>query len=88
MQTLKVRIFPDGSAEIDFDGKIIKSSTEVEEIVKKIHNKEIGSQVYYYGKKVTLCSVQGGIGVKGIGYIAPLLFNPLANLFLALCQEW
>lgn len=87
MQTLKVRIFPNGGAEIELEGKIIASQSEVEEIVEKIHNEEINSQVYYDEEDAELCQVQGGIGVKGVGWIAPLLFNPLANLYLALCKE-
>lgn len=87
MQKLKVEIFSEGSAEIEVDGKAIVSQNGLEEIAKKISRKEMEAQVFYNQNPVTLCIVQGGIGAKGEGYIVPLLGNPLANLFLALCEE-
>lgn len=88
MQTLKVKIFSDGSVGLEMDSKDIMSQSDVEEITTEILNQKIETQVFYNQQLVTLYPVQGGIGAKGIGYIAPLLGNPLANLFLALCEEW
>ncbi len=57
------------------------------QMLSKINKKEIKAEVYYDGEQTQLYEMQGGIGANGYGFIAPILFNPLANLFLALSNQ-
>ncbi len=57
------------------------------QMLSKINKKEIKAEVYYDGEQTQLYEMQGGIGANGHGFIAPILFNPLANLFLALSNQ-
>lgn len=74
----------DCTVEVKADERLVKTEEELDEIVSKINKKEIKAEVYYDGEKTQLYQMQGGIGAKGFGFIAPLLLNPAANLFLAL----
>lgn len=78
----------DCTVEVKADERLVKTEEELDEIVSKINKKEIKAEVYYDGEKTQLYQMQGGIGAKGFGFIAPLLLNPAANLFLALTNYW
>ena len=60
---------------------------DIYQMLSKINKKEIKAEVYYDGEQIQLYEMQGGIGANGHGFIAPILFNPLANLFLALSNQ-
>ena len=77
----------DYTVEVKVDERLVDTDEELDEIVSKINKKEIKAEVYYDGEKTQLYEMQGGIGANGHGFIAPILFNPLANLFLALSNQ-
>ena len=77
----------DCTVRVKVDERWGNTNEEWDEIVSKINKKEIKAEVYYNGEKTQLYEMQGGIGVKGHGFFAPIWFNPLANLFLALSNK-
>lgn len=81
-----VHIYGNGSALLELDGKTVENRSEIEEIASKIMKNEIEAEVFYNDNKTTLYQMQGGIGAEGFGFVAPLLFNPLANLLIALAD--
>ena len=80
-------IADDCTVEVKVDERLVNTDEELDEIVSKINKKEMKAEVYYNGGKTQLYEMQGGIGVKGHGFFAPIWFNPLANLFLALSNQ-
>ena len=82
-----VNIYADCRVEVKLDGRSVEEIEEINIIASKINKKEIDAEVYFEDEKTQLYEMQGGIGANGHGFIAPILFNPLANLFLALSNQ-
>lgn len=82
-----VNIYADCRVEVKLDERSVVEIKEINKIASKINKKQIDAEVYYEDEKTQLYEMQGGIGADGHGFIAPILFNPLANLFLALSNQ-
>ena len=80
-------IADDCTVEIYVDERLVNTDEELDGIVSKINKKEIKAEVYYDGEKTQLYQMQGGIGAKGFGLIAPIFWHPSTNLFLALSNQ-
>lgn len=87
MEKLELRIFGDGRIKVILEGKEVEYESELEEIIRKIENKEIAQEVFFNDKPAKLCLTQGGFGTEEHGFFAPVLFNPFANFLITVMNN-